>query len=173
MREIYSQRVSLGIINPVCTAADENSNDNFEHETKNDTYANTNTPRTRMSLRIVVTQSKVAKMVTILMGTFVVLVTPISLIDLIKVTSSSIHIPHHIAQTAVGMIYLNAAVNVFIYAGYSREFRKTFQCMYQRARDQFSSEIGPASVTGVKFKKTTKNDVEKNGIELLSFKKHP
>lgn len=167
MKKIYEQKLSLGIINPACTAVMENSNGNLESERAQKIKSNS---RKSTSIRFLVKQSKVAKMVSILIASFVILVTPISTIDLIQAFNSDVHIPPYIAQTAVGMIYLNSAINVFIYAGYNGEFKKTFQCMFKRAREQFSSEVGQSSVAGVKFPKTVSKDIEKFNIQLLSFK---
>ncbi|XP_031555514.1 adenosine receptor A3-like [Actinia tenebrosa] len=169
MKKIHEQKLSLGIINPACTAVKENSNGNIEKENQKIT----SNSKASTSLRVLVKQSRVAKMVTILIASFIILVTPISMIDLIQTFYPEVDIPPYVSKIAVGMIYLNSAINVFIYAGYNLEFRKTFYFMFRRTREQFSSEVGPSSVSGVRFTKTGSKDGEKNNVQLLSFKTIP
>ena len=77
--------------------------------------------------RTVTTQrhGKRAKMVAILVCLYLVLVAPISVIDIIE-TLTNISVPSYVSKTALILIYLNTAVNMFVYAAFNREFREAF-----------------------------------------------
>lgn len=79
-------------------------------------------------------QRRVARMVVILVGLFFVLVLPITIIDLIGAFGVSNVVPPLVAKIAVCMIYTNAAINVFVYAGFNGEFRRTFGEIFQAGK---------------------------------------
>lgn len=81
-------------------------------------------------------QRRVLRMVVVLLGLFTILVVPITVIDLISVFGVS-NVPPLIAKIAVCMIYTNATINVFVYAGFNREFRRTFGEIFKATRDRF------------------------------------
>lgn len=83
-------------------------------------------------------QRKVVRMVIVLVGLFIVLVFPITLIDLLGAFGQS-SVPPIVAKIAVCMIYTNATINVFVYAGFNGEFRRTFGQILQAGRAQFAS----------------------------------
>lgn len=70
-------------------------------------------------------QRRIVRMVITLVGLFVILVIPITIIDLMSAFGVS-NAPPLVAKIAVCMIYTNATINVFVYAGFNGEFRRTF-----------------------------------------------
>ena len=85
----------------------------------------------------VLKQRRVLKMVVVLLGLFLVLVLPITIIDLVSVYGVS-NVPALLAKIAVCMIYTNATINVFVYAGFNREFRRTFGEIFKAGRDRLA-----------------------------------
>lgn len=80
------------------------------------------------------------KMVAAVVGLFVILVAPITIIDLIE-TLGKVSVPHYLSTTAVCMIYLNAALNMFVYAAFNTAFRETFRRIFVQIRtfrDQYN-----------------------------------
>ncbi|XP_020908498.1 octopamine receptor beta-2R [Exaiptasia diaphana] len=73
---------------------------------------------------------KATKVVLIIVGLFVVLTVPITIIDLLGVFEANVNVPLVVIKIAVFMVYFNACINVFIYAGYNQEMRDTFKIMY-------------------------------------------
>lgn len=76
---------------------------------------------------------KATKVVLIIVGLFVVLTVPITIIDLLGVFEANVVVPLVVIKIAVFMVYFNACINVFIYAGYNQEMRDTFKVMYLKA----------------------------------------
>jgi len=72
-------------------------------------------------------------MVITLVGLFVILVLPITIIDLMGVFGVS-DVPPLVAKIAVCMIYTNATINVFVYAGFNGEFRRTFREIFRAVK---------------------------------------
>lgn len=83
-------------------------------------------------------QRRVVKMVIILVGLFIILVLPITLIDLVSAFGES-GVPPLVAKLAVCMIYTNTTVNVFVYAGFIGEFRRAFILLIRAGRARFVS----------------------------------
>lgn len=81
-------------------------------------------------------QRRIVRMVIILVGLFIILVVPITIIDLIVAFGAS-NVPPIVAKIAVCMIYTNATINVFVYAGFNGEFRKTFGEIFRAGRARF------------------------------------
>ena len=69
-------------------------------------------------------QRRIVRMVITLVGLFIILVLPITIIDLMGAFGVS-NVPPLVAKIAVCMIYTNATINVFVYAGFNGEFRRT------------------------------------------------
>ena len=74
-------------------------------------------------------------MVITLVGLFIILVLPITIIDLMGASEVS-SVPPLVAKIAVCMIYTNATINVFVYAGFNGEFRRTFCEIFRCVRAQ-------------------------------------
>ena len=92
--------------------------------------ANYNLGQTDMNTRnqsqeLVLRHRKRAKMVAVLVCVFVVLVAPITIIDVIE-TFADLSVPSYLSKSAVCLIYLNTAANMFVYAALNREFRDAF-----------------------------------------------
>ena len=65
-------------------------------------------------------------MVAVLVCLFLILVAPITTIDVIE-TLGNLSVPPYLSKTAVCLIYLNTAVNVFVYATFNGAFREAFK----------------------------------------------
>lgn len=85
-------------------------------------------------------QRRIVRMVTMLVSLFIILVLPITVIDLIGAFGVS-NVPPIVAKIAVCMIYTNAAINVFVYAGFNGEFRRTFCEIFRVGRARFSTFV--------------------------------
>lgn len=96
-----------------------------------------NTVRQRNHRTILLRQRRIVRMVVILVGLFTVLVLPITLIDLFVAFGQS-SVPPMVAKIAVCMIYTNATINVFVYAGFNGEFRRTFGQIFHAAKARFA-----------------------------------
>lgn len=71
-------------------------------------------------------QRKATRIVSAVVGSFILLVVPIITIDLVEMLSGAV-VPVWIVKIAVLMIYANHCVNVFVYAGFNSDYRKTFK----------------------------------------------
>lgn len=78
-------------------------------------------------------ERKATKVVLIIVGLFVVLTVPITIIDLLEVFDANVTVPLFVTKIALFMVYGNSCINVFIYAGYNQDMRDTFKLMYMRA----------------------------------------
>ena len=74
-------------------------------------------------------------MVITLVGLFTILVLPNTVIDLMSAFGES-NVPPLVAKVAVCMIYANATINVFVYAGFNGELRRTFCEMFRSVKAQ-------------------------------------
>ena len=96
------------------------------HKSLHANYNNDGSENARkQSLDSVFRQRKKAKMVAVLVCLFLVLVAPITIIDVIE-TLGNLKVPLFLSKTAVCMIYLNTSVNVFVYAAFNVAFREAF-----------------------------------------------
>lgn len=71
-------------------------------------------------------RGKGARMIAVLLGVFIILVLPIILIDLVELWKAPFA-PPAVVNLAICLIYANSAVNIFIYAGWNTEYRRTFR----------------------------------------------
>ena len=79
-------------------------------------------------------ERRATKIVLIVVGIFVFLTTPITVIDIISLLGCPTCTPLTLIKITVFMAYSNACVNVFIYAGFNTEMRNTWIAIYRRAR---------------------------------------
>lgn len=86
-------------------------------------------------------QRRIVRMVTILVGLFIILVLPITIIDLMGAFGVTSYVPPLVAKIAVCMIYTNATINVFVYAGFNGEFRRTFCEIFRAVRARVASFV--------------------------------
>ena len=87
------------------------------------------------SRTFVLKQRRIVRMVITLVGLFTILVLPITIIDLMGAFGVS-NVPPLVAKIAVCMIYTNATINVFVYAGFKGEFRRTFCEIFRSVKAQ-------------------------------------
>lgn len=80
-----------------------------------------------------VRQRKPAKTVCLIVGLFILLVMPIVVIDVAEMVGGPVFPPLFI-KIAVGMTYANHCVNVFVYAGCSGDYKKTFAKIFSRVK---------------------------------------
>ena len=71
-------------------------------------------------------RGKGARMIAVLLGVFIILVLPIILIDVVELWKTPFA-PPAVVNLAICLIYSNSAVNIFIYAGWNTEYRRTFR----------------------------------------------
>ena len=69
---------------------------------------------------------KGARMIAVLLGVFIILVMPIILIDVVELWKAPFA-PPAVVNLAICLIYANSGVNVFIYAGWNTEYKRTFR----------------------------------------------
>lgn len=70
-------------------------------------------------------RGKGVRMVAVLVSLFIILVLPIIVIDVLEIWKESF-VPLVVVYVAICSIYANSAVNLFIYAGWSSEYKGTF-----------------------------------------------
>ena len=71
-------------------------------------------------------QRKATRIVAAVVGSFILLVVPINIIDFVEMFTGAV-VPVPVVKTAVLMIYSNHCVNVFVYAGFNSDYKKTFK----------------------------------------------
>lgn len=71
-------------------------------------------------------QRKATRIVAAVVGSFIVLVVPIMIVDIVEMLTDAV-VPVPVVKTTVLMIYANHCVNVFVYAGFNSYFRNTFK----------------------------------------------
>lgn len=88
----------------------------------------------KRSQELALRQRNRAKMVAVLVCLFLILVAPITIIDVIE-TLGNLAVPSYLSKTAVCLIYFNTAVNVFVYAAFNGAFREAFKRMFVRFKE--------------------------------------
>ena len=86
-------------------------------------------------------ERRATKIVLIVVGIFVFLTTPITVIDIISLLGCPTCTPLTVVKVTVFMAYANACVNVFIYAGFNAEMRNTWVAIYRRAKQAVLSRF--------------------------------
>ena len=76
-------------------------------------------------------ERRATKIVLIVVGIFVFLTTPITVIDIISLLGCPACTPLTLVKITVFMAYANACVNVFIYAGFNTEMRNTWASIFR------------------------------------------
>lgn len=79
-------------------------------------------------------ERRATKIVLIVVGIFVFLTTPITVIDIISFLGCPTCTPLTLVKITVFMAYANGCVNVFIYAGFNTEMRNTWVCIFQSTK---------------------------------------
>ena len=126
IRTIHSQQKS------VRTQEHEETNDLEMEETDG------NVPRVRRRRTTeAARQRKSAKTVCLIVGLFILLMLPIVVIDVVEMVGGPV-IPPLFIKIAVGMTYANHCVNVFVYAGCSGDYKKTFAKIFSRVKRFFT-----------------------------------
>ena len=82
---------------------------------------------------------KATRTVLAIMGFFIVLCLPITIIDVIDVWCRTCPIPQPVIAIALCMVGSNSAVNVFVYGGYNTDYRKAYWNIWRRLKQTFSS----------------------------------
>ena len=86
-------------------------------------------------------ERRATKIVLIVVGLFVILTTPITVIDIISLLGCPTCTPLTVVKVTVFMAYANACVNVFVYAGFNTEMRNTWVAIYGRAKQAILSRF--------------------------------
>ena len=71
-------------------------------------------------------QRKATRIVAAVVGSFILLVFPIIVIDIVEMLTGAV-VPVPVVKTTVLMIYANHCVNIFVYAGFNSDYRKAFK----------------------------------------------
>ncbi|XP_031558887.1 probable G-protein coupled receptor No18 [Actinia tenebrosa] len=79
-------------------------------------------------------ERKATKVVLIIVGLFIILTVPITVIDILGVFDVDVDVPLLLIKITACMAYSNACLNVFIYAGYNKDMRDTLTMMYLRLK---------------------------------------
>lgn len=74
---------------------------------------------------------KSVRIVTVVAGLFIILVSPIIVIDVMEIMQGD-RPSQEVVMVTVCMIYANSCVNVFVYAGLNRDFRVAFKRILTR-----------------------------------------
>lgn len=86
-------------------------------------------------------ERRATKIMLIVVGIFVFLTTPITVIDIISLLGCPTCTPLTLVKITVFMAYSNACVNVFVYAGFNTDMRNTWICIYRQVKGAISSRF--------------------------------
>ena len=92
-------------------------------------------------------EPRATKIVLIVVGIFVFLTTPITVIDIISLLGCPTCTPLTLIKITVFMAYANACVNVFIYAGFNTEMRNTWVGIFQQGKEAILSRFSGQEAT--------------------------
>ena len=81
-------------------------------------------------------ERRATKIVVIVVGIFVFLTTPITVIDVISLLGCPTCTPLTIVKITVLMAYANGCINVFIYAGFNTDMRNTWVSIYHIVKEK-------------------------------------
>lgn len=87
-------------------------------------------------------ERRATKIVLIVVGIFVFLTTPITVIDIISLLGCPTCTPLTLVKITVFMAYANACVNVFIYAGFNTEMRNTWVSIFRSIKQTILNCFG-------------------------------
>ena len=102
---------------------------------------NTTNPRAQVPRTDQIKERRGTKIVLIIVGIFVLLTTPITVIDIISLLGCPTCTPLTVVKVTVFMAYANACVNVFIYAGFNSEMRNTWVNIFRRSKQAVLSRF--------------------------------
>ena len=81
---------------------------------------------------------KATRTVLAIIGFFIVLFLPITIIDIIELGGKSrVKIPQPVFIVALCMVCANTCVNMFVYGGYNTDYRKAYWSVLRRAKNAF------------------------------------
>lgn len=126
IRKIHSQEQS------VRTATREKTND-LQMEETDGAVPRVRKRQTTEAAR----QRKSAKTVSLVVGLFIALIMPIVVIDIVEMFGGPT-VPPPVIKLAVGMVYANHCVNVFVYAGCNGDYKRTFAKILSRFKRFFT-----------------------------------
>ena len=131
---------TTGHLNPIqpelsSTGGTSNVNNNYDVVKNKLTPKNSNSKNVPLST----TRSrKATKTVLAIIGFFIVLCMPITIIDAIELwCKSCAHIPRAVVTVALCMVSSNSSVNVFVYGGYNTDYRKAYWNIWKRVKRTF------------------------------------
>ena len=134
-------------ISSTCESYNNNNNQNNQNggvrktritsQNSNSSNPPLSTTRTRKATRTVLA----------IMGFFIVLCLPITIIDAIEVWCKCGKIPPPVITVALCMVSSNSSVNVFVYAGYNTDYRKAYWNIWRRVKQTFSNLFSRTKIT--------------------------
>ncbi|XP_028393103.1 5-hydroxytryptamine receptor 1A-like [Dendronephthya gigantea] len=146
-QELNNQRVSLSAIqadhldstNPEMDGTNTASTKTIENSQTTDDSSEVQphkTKRRKVPLSTVRTR-KATRIVLAIIGFFIVLCLPITIIDIIELSKSRVEIPPAVFTVALCMVCANTCVNMFVYGGYNADYRKAYWRVLRRAKTAF------------------------------------
>ena len=88
-----------------------------------------------MTVPIGNSEHKSTKIVLVIVGVFVILTIPVTVIDTVSLLGCPTCITVEVTKATVVMAYANACVNVFLYAGFNTEMRNTWVAIYKKVKE--------------------------------------
>ena len=88
-----------------------------------------------MTVPIGTSEHKSTRIVSIIVGVFVILTLPITVIDTVSLLGCQGCIRVEVTKVTVVMAYANASVNVFLYAGFNTEMKNTWVAIYKKVKE--------------------------------------
>ncbi|XP_068696852.1 histamine H2 receptor-like [Montipora foliosa] len=113
--------------------------------------------RTAMTISNGSLNHKSTKIVLIIVGMFVFLTMPITVIDVVYLCGCSKCIPVVVVKVTVIMAYANACVNVFLYAGFNTEMWNTWVSIYRKSKETVPQFLGVTRKTNIQQKNCKQN----------------
>ena len=87
-------------------------------------------------------ERRATKTVLVIVGLFIVLTTPITVIDIVTLCGCIACTPPTVIKIFVCLAYSNACVNVFVYAGYKKDMTNTWVAMVKRIKAALCKRAG-------------------------------
>lgn len=124
-----------------------NNQESVEHSRKCSTISNlpTGNSPTRGNRRLPLSSvrtRKATRIVLAIIGFYLVLCLPISIIDAVELWCTSCsNIPGWVTTIAICMVSANSCVNVFVYGGYNTEYRIAYRKVWQSTRQAVGKSL--------------------------------
>lgn len=120
------------------------NNNNLEVANSQEISTSSNRPATRRVPLSTMRTRKATRTVLAIIGFFLVLCIPITIIDAIELWCKTCgNIPSWVTTLAICMVSANACVNVFVYGGYNTDYRKAYRKVWRRTKQVLLKPFTP------------------------------